>query len=83
MIKKGANAFAMCGCPPLNAVAANAPITPLPSGNAKVAIPITLPFLVGNHCPTRIESEKVAYTKESTVPKPYTARQSICVGPGI
>ena len=45
---------------------AKGPSRPFAMGNARVAIPITVPLRVGNHCPTSRPKVKVAYRTEVT-----------------
>ena len=66
-MKKGRNAPLMSGKPLANTAEAKGPSRPLAIGKARVAMPMTMPFLVGNHWPTRMPRAKVAYRTETTL----------------
>lgn len=46
------------------------------TGKARVAIPITVPFLLGNHWPTMVLTKKVAPTMEKSTERPQTINQT-------
>ena len=68
------------GCSPVKSIAktfgAMIPIRKLAIGNARVAIPMTVPFLLGNHCPIRTPMVKVAYIVTVMYSKAYRISHS-------